>query len=160
MRVPELEWIDPALAAPAPGRQTPRPRRRRGVFPAPSMIGLSRALIEGGRGDHGCSVRFGTALLPPYGAVGRIQTSPSWGVLVCQTDPNPALMQSPPSPTYRPVTLLTAGSMLMKGLPGIVTHTAPSPAAMQPPLPGASTSMVALTVFVFGSMRVTVPSPD
>src|SRR5689334_1863517 len=40
-----------------------------------------------------------------------------------------------------------------------VTHTDPSPAAISPPGPGTPTSIVATTLFVFGSMRETLPSP-
>src|SRR4051794_5262398 len=45
------------------------------------------------------------------------------------------------------------------GKPNEVTQTDPSPAAISPPRPGTPTSIVATTVFVFGSMRDTVPSP-
>src|SRR5437868_4508888 len=40
-----------------------------------------------------------------------------------------------------------------------VTHTDPSPTAMSPPPPGTPTSIVAATLFVFGSIRDTLPSP-
>src|SRR5579864_6828165 len=40
-----------------------------------------------------------------------------------------------------------------------VTQIEPSPAAISPPLPGTPTSIVAVTLLVFGSIRDTLPSP-
>src|SRR5438093_239145 len=50
--------------------------------------------------------------------------------------------------------------MRESGYSNAVTHTDPSPTAMSPPPPGTPTSIVAATLFVFGSMRDTVPSPQ
>ena len=46
------------------------------------------------------------------------------------------------------------------GLPLALTQTAPSPTAMSPPPPATPTSMVADTLLVAGSTRVTLPSPQ
>jgi hypothetical protein len=54
---------------------------------------------------------------------------------------------------------LVAGSIFDSGLPMAVTQTAPSPTAISPPAPGTPTSMVADTLLVAGSTRVTLPSP-
>src|SRR5438045_1205188 len=48
--------------------------------------------------------------------------------------------------------------MVSTGVPGIVTQTTPSPAAIQPPSPGTPAWIVATTVFVAGSMCDTLPS--
>src|SRR5262245_35967505 len=75
------------------------------------------------------------------------------------THPNPTRTASPPSPKNCWTTVLLAGSMRESGYSNAVTHTEPSPAEISPPPPGTPTSMVATTLFVFGSIRDTDPSP-
>ena len=56
------------------------------------------------------------------------------------------------------VTVLLSGSIFDTGVPGIVTHTPPSPAAIHPPSPGTFAGIVAVTWLVCGSIRETLPS--
>ncbi len=70
----------------------------------------------------------------------------------------PVLMQSPPTPVNCSVTAFLRGSILDTGVPGIVTQTPSSPAAIHPPSPGTFTGMVAVTWLVCGSIRETLPS--
>src|SRR4029453_13268613 len=76
-----------------------------------------------------------------------------------QIDPRPTRTASPPSPKNCCTTVFVDGSMRESGYSNAVTHTDPSPTAMSPPGPGTPTSMVATTLFVFGSIRETLPSP-
>src|SRR6266852_3246554 len=75
------------------------------------------------------------------------------------TDPSPTRTASPPLPANCCATVLVAGSMRESGNSNAVTQTDPSPTAISPPGPGTPTSIVATTLFVFGSMRDTLPSP-
>src|SRR3954468_18094044 len=75
------------------------------------------------------------------------------------TDPRPTRTASPPLPVNCWTTVLVDGSMRESGYSNAVTHTDPSPTAMSPPPPGTPTSIVAATLLVFGSIRVTLPSP-
>src|SRR5882762_11858557 len=75
------------------------------------------------------------------------------------TDLSPTRTASPPLPVNCCTTVLVDGSIRESGNSNAVTHTDPSPTAMSPPGPGTPTSIVATTLFVFGSIRETLPSP-
>ena len=73
------------------------------------------------------------------------------------TEPSPTRIASPPSPANCCTTFSKPGSIREIGNSKDVTHTEPSPKAISPPEPGTPTSMVATTLFVFGSTFDTSP---